>query len=38
MDDSAIQVSRIYRVDGESKLKAFADVSFAGDSDWVLVL
>jgi len=30
MDDSAIQVSRIYRVDGESKLKAFADVSFAG--------
>jgi len=30
MDDSAIQVSRIYRLDGESKLKAFADVSLAG--------
>ncbi len=30
MDDQTIQVSRIYRFDGESKLKAFADVSFAG--------
>ncbi|MCX5695674.1 MAG: SpoVG family protein [Candidatus Omnitrophica bacterium] len=30
MDDNTIQVSRIYRVDGESKLKAFADVSLAG--------
>jgi len=30
MDDSAIQVSRIYRFDGESKLKAFADVSLGG--------
>lgn len=30
MADSVIQVSRIFRVDGKSKLKAFADVSFAG--------
>ena len=30
MDDSIIQVSRIYRFDGESKLKAFADVNLAG--------
>ncbi len=30
MKDSAIQVSRIYRLDGESKLKAFADVAIAG--------
>ncbi len=30
MDDSVIQVSRIYRFDGESKLKAFADVNLAG--------
>ncbi|MDD2679401.1 MAG: SpoVG family protein [Candidatus Omnitrophica bacterium] len=30
MDANAIQVSRIYRVDGESKLKAFADVTLAG--------
>ena len=30
MEDSAIQVSRIYRFDGESKLKAFADVTLAG--------
>ena len=30
MDDNAIQVSRIYRFDGESKLKAFADIAFAG--------
>jgi len=30
MEDGAIQVSRIYRFEGESKLKAFADVSLAG--------
>lgn len=30
MEDNTIQVSRVYRLDGESKLKAFADVSFAG--------
>ena len=30
MDDNAIQVSRIYRFDGESKLKAFVDITFAG--------
>ena len=30
MEDSAIQVSRIYRFDGESKLKAFADITLAG--------
>ena len=30
METSEIQVSRVYRLDGESKLKAFADVSFAG--------
>ncbi len=30
MEDIEIQVSRIYRVDGESKLKAFADVTLAG--------
>lgn len=30
MDDKEIQVSRIYRVSGESKLRAFADVSLAG--------
>lgn len=30
MDDNAIQVSRIHRFEGESKLKAFADVAFAG--------
>ena len=30
MEDSEIQVSRIYRIDGESKLKAFADVTLAG--------
>jgi DNA-binding cell septation regulator SpoVG len=30
MNDNAIQVSRVYRLDGGSKLKAFADVSFAG--------
>jgi len=30
MEDSAIQVNRIYKVDGDSKLKAFVDVSWAG--------
>ena len=30
MDDGAIQVSRIYKVDGDSKLKAFVDISLAG--------
>lgn len=30
MEDSAIQVSRIYRVDGDSKLKAFVDISLGG--------
>ncbi|MFA5062696.1 MAG: SpoVG family protein [Candidatus Omnitrophota bacterium] len=30
MDGKEIQVSRIYRFSGESKLKAFADVSLAG--------
>jgi len=30
MEDNAIQVSRIYRIDGDSKLKAFVDVSFGG--------
>ena len=30
MEDNEIQVSRIHRIDGESKLKAFADVSLAG--------
>ncbi|MDD5568412.1 MAG: SpoVG family protein [Candidatus Omnitrophica bacterium] len=30
MDGKEIQVSRIYRLNGESKLKAFADVSLAG--------
>lgn len=30
MDESTIQVSRIYKVDGKSKLKAFVDISFAG--------
>ena len=28
MEEDTIEVSRIYRIDGESKLKAFADVSF----------
>ncbi|MFH1888722.1 MAG: SpoVG family protein [Candidatus Omnitrophota bacterium] len=27
MEDNAIQVSRIYRIDGDTKLKAFVDVS-----------
>ncbi len=30
MEDNAIQVSRIYRVDGDSKLKAFVDIALAG--------
>lgn len=30
MEDNAIQVSRIYRVDGDTKLKAFVDISLAG--------
>ncbi len=30
MDDGQIQVSRIYKVDGDSKLKAFVDISLAG--------
>jgi stage V sporulation protein G len=30
MTESTIQVSRIYRVDGDSKLKAFVDLSLGG--------
>jgi stage V sporulation protein G len=30
MDENLVQVSRIYKVDGEQKLKAFVDVSLAG--------
>lgn len=30
MEESAIQVSRIYKIDGDEKLKAFVDVSLAG--------
>jgi stage V sporulation protein G len=30
MEESEIQVSRIYKIDGESKLKAFVDISLAG--------
>lgn len=30
MEDNAIQVSRIYKVNGDSKLKAFVDVSLGG--------
>ena len=30
MGDSEIQVSRLHKFDGESKLRAFADISFAG--------
>ena len=30
MEDTLMQVSRIYRIDGDSKLKAFVDVSFGG--------
>ena len=30
MEDRTISVSRIYKLDTDSKLKAFADVSFSG--------
>ncbi len=30
MEENLIQVSRIYRFEGDSKLKAFADISLAG--------
>ncbi len=30
MEESMIQVSRIYKIDGDEKLKAFVDVSLAG--------
>ena len=30
MDNGEIQVSRLHRFDGDSKLKAFADISFGG--------
>lgn len=30
MEDNAIQVSRIYKVDGGSKLKAFVDIALGG--------
>jgi stage V sporulation protein G len=30
MQDCQIQVSRIYKVDGDSKLRAFVDVSLGG--------
>lgn len=30
MEENAICVSRIYRVDGDAKLKAFVDISLAG--------
>lgn len=30
MEDNAIKVSRIYKFEGDSKLKAFVDVSLAG--------
>jgi DNA-binding cell septation regulator SpoVG len=30
MEESQISVSRIYKLDTDSKLKAFADVSFSG--------
>jgi len=30
MEENTIQVSRIYRIDGDSKLKAFVDISLAG--------
>ncbi len=30
MQDSQIQVSRIYKVDGDAKLRAFVDVSLGG--------
>jgi stage V sporulation protein G len=30
MEEHLFQVSRIYKIDGETKLKAFVDVSLAG--------
>ena len=30
MEENVISVSRIYKLDTDSKLKAFADVSFSG--------
>lgn len=30
MENCEFQVSRIHRIDGDSKLKAFADVTFGG--------
>lgn len=30
MEDALIQVSRIYRIEGDSKLKAFVDISLGG--------
>ncbi|MDD5107929.1 MAG: SpoVG family protein [Candidatus Omnitrophica bacterium] len=30
MEENAISVSRIYKLDTDSKLKAFADVTFSG--------
>lgn len=30
MEEALIRVSRVYRFDSDSKLKAFVDVSFAG--------
>jgi stage V sporulation protein G len=30
MENSAIEVSRIYKIDGDSKLKAFVDISLGG--------
>lgn len=30
MEDNALQVSRIYKIDGDTKLKAFVDISLDG--------
>ena len=30
MEDSTVQVSRIHKIEGDSKLKAFVDISLAG--------
>ncbi|MBU3958823.1 MAG: SpoVG family protein [Candidatus Omnitrophica bacterium] len=30
MEDNTVAVSRIYKVDGDSKLKAFVDISLGG--------
>jgi stage V sporulation protein G len=30
MEENTIQVSRVYKIDGDEKLKAFVDVSLAG--------